>query len=254
MKMNFTGKVAFLTGGGGYIGSAVALRLAALGAKVAVCDLDLEKAERTVQQIRAIGGTAIVLAADVAESKSIEAAIQRTDEEVCGLDIMMHIAGGSARERMKPLIKQEDEVIERVIRINLLGAIYSSRAAARIMVKRKRGGRIINFSSIVGVNGLRGCVDYAAAKGGIIAMTKSLAKELGEYRITVNSIAPGIVMRPEEGHSEERALKTNFLKSKCLASDVAELAVFLASEGARFITGQTYIIDGGRSLALKGSD
>ena len=117
--MNFTGKVAFLTGGGGYIGSAVALRLAALGAKVAVCDLDLEKAERTVQQIRAIGSAAIVLAADVARSKSSEAAIQRTDEEFCGLDITMHIAGESARERMKPLIKQEDEVIERVIRDKL---------------------------------------------------------------------------------------------------------------------------------------
>ncbi|HOB22691.1 MAG TPA: SDR family oxidoreductase, partial [Bacillota bacterium] len=102
----------------------------------------------------------------------------------------------------------------------------------------QKSGCIVNISSIWGIIGASCEMAYSVSKAGLDSMTKSLAKELGEYRITINSIAPGIVMRPEEGHSEERALKTNFLKSKCLASDVAELAVFLASEGARFIQGK----------------
>ena len=252
--MSLKDKVAFLTGGGGYIGNAVATKLSSLGVKVAVCDINAEAAAKTVQEVETMGGTAIALEADVTNSKSIDTAVNDAYEQLGRLDIMIHIAGGSAREKIKSLIEQEDEVIERVLNINLLGAIYSSRAAARIMVKQNQGGRIINFSSTVGLNGLKGCVDYAAAKGGVISMTKALAKELGEYQITVNSIAPGVVMRPEEGDGDERALNTNFLHSKCLASDIAGLALFLVSEDARFITGQTYVIDGGRSLAMKGTD
>jgi NAD(P)-dependent dehydrogenase (short-subunit alcohol dehydrogenase family) len=252
--MDLKDKVAFITGGGGYIGSAIAIKLASLGVNVAVCDINYDTAVETVREIEKAGGTAMALTADVTRSESIDAAIHTAYEQLGSLGIMIHVAGGSAREKIKPLIEQENEVIERVLNINLLGAIYASRAAAKIMVRQNAGGRIINFSSTVGVNGLRGCVDYAAAKGGVIAMTKALAKELGEYKITVNSIAPGIVMRPEESGGDERALNTNYLHSKCFASDVAELAAFLVSEKARFITGQTCIIDGGRSLGMKGSD
>lgn len=107
---------------------------------------------------------------------------------------------------------------------------------------------------ISGVNGLANCTDYAAAKGGVMSFTKALAKELGPYKINVNSVAPGIVMRPEEAGGEERALKTNVLGKKCLASDIANLVEFLVSDKANFITGQTYIIDGGRTLSMKGTD
>lgn len=252
--MNLKDKVAFITGGGGYIGNATALKLASSGAKIAVCDINVETAGKTVEEIRSSGGTAIALAADVTDSKSIDIAVNSAFEQFGRLDTMIHIAGGSARKKIKRLIEQEDEVIKNVLDINLLGAIYSSRAAARIMVKQNNGGRIINFSSAVGLNGLKGCVDYAAAKGGVIAMTKALAKELGEYKITVNSIAPGVVMRPDEDDGGGRAYNTNFLSSKCTASDIAELALFLVSDEAHFITGQTYVIDGGRSLAMKGTD
>ena len=122
------------------------------------------------------------------------------------------------------------------------------------MIKQGEGGKIINFSSAVGLNGLKCCTDYAAAKGGVMSLTKALAKELGPYKINVNSVAPGVVMRPEENGGDDRALKTNLLGKKCMAEDIANLVEFLVSDKAGFITGQTYVCDGGRTLSMKGTD
>ena len=215
--------------------------------------------QRTVERIRENGGEALGYVADVTESASIDAAIHRAAEELGRLDIMVHVAGGSARIAGKdakylPLVEQEDYVIDRVLKVNLYGAFYASRAAARIMIRQGEGGKIINFSSAVGLNGLKNCCDYAAAKGGVMSLTKALAKELGPYKINVNSVAPGIVMRPEEKGGDDRALKTNLLGEKCTADDIAELVEFLVSDKAKFVTGQTYVIDGGRSLSMKGTD
>ena len=253
----FENKSAFVTGAGGYIGGTTARMLAAEGAKVAVCDITEESCARTVRAIAEAGGTAIAVPADVRNSASVDAAVAKTAEAFGGLDIMVHVAGGSARQDIKRLADQSDEVILRVLGVNLLGGIWASRAAARIMREqgRERGGRIINISSIVALNGLRGCVDYAASKGGLIAMTRTLAKEMGEYGVTVNSVAPGVVQRPGEGADDsDYALKTNFLGKKCEATDIAETILFLCSDAARFVTGQTWVVDGGRSLAMKGSD
>ena len=251
----FENKVAFLTGAGGYIGGTTARMLAAEGAKVAICDITDEVCAKTAQSILDAGGTAIAAPADVRDSASVEAAVQKTVETFGGLDIMVHVAGGSARQDIKRLADQSDEVILRVLGVNLLGAFWASRAAARIMRDQGRGGRIINISSIVGLNGLRGCVDYAASKGGIIAMTRALAKEMGEYGVTVNSVAPGVVQRPGTGADDsDYALKTNFLGKKCEAADIAKTILFLCSDAARFVTGQTWVVDGGRSLGMKGSD
>lgn len=252
-------KVAFITGGGGYIGTGVANEFAKQGVAVAVCDIIPGNAEKTAAAIRNGGVNAKAYEGDVTDSASIEAAMARAKEDFGRIDIMVHVAGGSARiagpnAKYLPLVEQEDYVIETVLKVNLLGAIYASRAAARIMIAQGQGGKIVNFSSAVGINGLKSCVDYAAAKGGVMSMTKALAKELGQYRITVNSVAPGIVMRPEETGGDERAQTTNFLGQKCLPQDVANLVCFLCSDKADFITGQTYVIDGGRSLAMKGTD
>ncbi len=251
----FENKAAFITGAGGYIGGTTARMLAAEGAKVAVCDIADEVCTKTVLAIQEAGGTAIAVPADVTDSASVDAAVQKATDTFGGLDIMVHVAGGSARQDIKRLADQSDEVILRVLRVNLLGAFWASRAAARIMRDQGRGGRIVNISSTVGLNGLRGCVDYAASKGGIIAMTKALAKEMGEYGVTVNSVAPGVVQRPGTGADDsDYALKTNFLGKKCEATDIAETILFLCSDAARFVTGQTWVVDGGRSLAMKGSD
>ena len=251
-------KVAFVTGAGGYIGGEVAMTLSRDGAKIAVCDINESAVNATVAKIIEAGGEACGYVADVTDSKSIDEAITRA-AELGGLDIMVHVAGGSARiagkgARYLPLIEQEDYVIDRVLKVNLYGAIWASRTAGRIMKAQGRGGRIINFSSAVGLMGLSGCTEYATSKGGVMSLTKSLAKELGPYGITVNDVAPGIVMRPEEGDNTDRATKTNVLGRKCTATDIAELVAFLASDRAGFITGQTHVCDGGRTLSMKGSD
>lgn len=252
-------KVAFITGAGGYIGGETALTLAKEGSRIAVCDLNEEAVRRTVTRIAEAGGIAKGFVADVTDSKSVDDAVNSAAEYFGRLDIMVHVAGGSARIAGKdakyvPLVEQEDYVIDRVLKVNLYGAFYASRAAARIMIRQGEGGKIINFSSAVGINGLKHCTDYAAAKGGVMSLTKALAKELGPYKINVNSVAPGIVMRPEESGGSERALQTNLLGEKCTAQDIADLVAFLVSDKAKFITGQTYVIDGGRSLSMKGTD
>ncbi len=250
-------KVAFITGAGGYIGGETCVTLAKQGIKIAVCDINEETIQNTVKRVEEAGGIAKGYVADVTDYESVENAINSASNDLGGLDICVHIAGGSARiagGKYVPLVEQETDVIKKVLDINLLGAFWVSKAAARVMIEQGRGGKIINFSSAVGLNGLVGCVDYAASKGGVMSLTKALAKELGPYKINVNSVAPGIVMRPEETGGDERALKTNLLGEKCYASDIANLVEFLASDKARFITGQTYVCDGGRTLSMKGTD
>ena len=244
-------KVAFITGAGGYIGGETALTLAKQGIKIAVCDINSETIQNTVKRIAEIGGTAKGYVFDVTDSNDVDRVVDEILNEFGRLDIMVHIAGGSARIAGKdakyvPLVEQEDYVIDKVLKINLYGAFWASRAAAKVMIKQGEGGKIINFSAT--------CCDYAAAKGGVISLTKALAKELGQYKINVNSVAPGVVQRPGEDTDPERTLKTNLLGEKCLASDIANLVEFLVSDKARFITGQTYVCDGGRTLSMKGTD
>ncbi len=256
-------KVAFITGAGGFLGGETAVALAKSGISVAISDINAEALKETTEKIEKIGGDVKAYVADVTDSKSIEDAIVSAAAHFGRLDIMIHAAGGSARivdanTNFGILTDRPDYVIDGVIKVNLYGAIWASRAAARIMLKQGEGGKIINFSSAVGLNGMAGCCDYAASKGGIMSFTKSLAKELGEYKINVNSIAPGVVCPPSVDLNTEsgkhRAYGTNILGEMCKAEDVANLVEFLVSEKANFITGQTYVIDGGRTLSMKGTD
>lgn len=250
-------KTAFITGAGGYIGTQTAITLAKEGLNIAVCDISEKSVQATVDKVNSIGKVAKGYVADVTDSKAIEDAVQKAASDFGSLNIMVHIAGGSARiagGKYVPLVEQDDSVIDKVLKVNLYGAFWASRAAARIMIKQGCGGKIINFASAVGINGLANCCDYAASKGGVMSLTKSLAKELGQYKINVNAVAPGIVMRPDEGKDTDRATKTNLLGEKCIAEDIANLVAFLASDKARFITGQTYVCDGGRTLSMKGTD
>lgn len=252
-------KVALITGAGGYIGGAVAERLAREGARLVLADINETTLHHALAKLKGEGVEAIGQIVDVTSPQSIAQLIQAALQKFGSLDIQVNIAGGSSRiagreARYCHLVEQEDYVIDAVLKVNLYGALYVSRAVARQMIAAKRGGKIINFASTVGVNGLENCVEYAAAKGGVIAMTRALAKELGPHGINVNAVAPGIVMRPEESGGNERALNTNYLGRKCMAADIAGMVAYLVSSDADFVTGQTCIIDGGRSLGMKGSD
>lgn len=253
-----TGKTAIVTGAGGYIGSEVALTLAKQGAKVALCDINEKTISATIDRIREIGGTAKGYIMDVTNSQSVNETVAQAAKDFGGIDISVHVAGGSARiagpNCYANIVDQKDEVIDRVLKVNLYGAIYLARACGKLMIEQGRGGRILSFASAVGINGVANCGEYGASKGGVVAFTKTLAKEVGAYGITANCVAPGVVMRPEEDGGSHRALGTNFLKRKCLASDIAALVAFMVSPEAGFITGQNYIIDGGRTLAMKGTD
>lgn len=255
-------KVAFITGGGGFLGSETAVTLARAGYAVAVGDINPETVNKTVERILAEGGEAKGYVFDVSESREVDEAVDDAVKTFGRLDAMIHIAGGSARlagpGKYSELAGQADEVIDKVLKVNLYGAFWASRAAARVMIAQGEGGKIINFASTVGVNGLVGSTEYAASKGGIMSLTKALAKELGPHKINVNSVAPGVVCRDEvdtttpEGH--HYAYETNLLGEMCTAQDIANMVEFLCSDKARFITGQTYIVDGGRCLSMKGTD
>jgi 3-oxoacyl-[acyl-carrier protein] reductase len=251
-------KIVLITGAGGYIGGECAVTLAREGKKIAVCDINEAAIAMTVARIEEFGGEAKGYVIDVTDPKDVDRVVAEVVKDFGRLDIAIHVAGGSARIAGKDakyvdLHEQEEYVIDRVLQVNLYGAIWVSRAAARVMVHQGEGGRIVCFSSIIAQNGLAHCSDYAAAKGGVVSLVKSLAKELGPHGITVNAILPGLVQRPTDPESE-RFMTTNVLGRKCLGSEVADLVSFVVSDKAAFITGQEHIIDGGRRLAMKGSD
>ena len=251
-------QVALITGAGGYIGGECAVTLAKEGKVIAVCDISEAGIAATVERIKEFGGDAKGYLIDVTSPSDVDRVVNEVVKDFGRLDIAIHVAGGSARIAGKDvkyldLWEQEEYVIDRVLQVNLYGAIWVSRAAARVMVAQGEGGRIVCFSSIIAQNGLAHCSDYAAAKGGVVSLVKSLAKELGPHGITVNAVLPGLVQRPTDPDSENYT-KTNVLGRKCLGSEVADLVSFVVSEKAGFITGQEHIIDGGRRLAMKGSD
>ena len=160
-------KTAFITGAGGYIGSETARRLARDGYAIAAADLREDTLAKTVESVRAAGGEARAYPLDVTQPDAVEAAVQRIVSDFGSLDALVHVAGGSARIGggvPKPLVDQDLGVIETVLKVNLYGALWTSRYAARAMIAQGRGGKIVAFASAVGHNGLRGSVDYAAAR------------------------------------------------------------------------------------------
>jgi 3-oxoacyl-[acyl-carrier protein] reductase len=240
------GKVALVTGSGRGIGRAIARKLAQMGARVAVNDLPGEKeAEVTVKEIQEAGGEATLAFGDVTDIGQVKAAAELIIDKWQRIDILVNNAGVS---RQTMILRQSEKDWDEVLKINLKSAFLCSRVVLPGMMGRN-WGRIIDIASVAGLRGKLGQVSYAASKGGLIAFTRSLANEVGSRNITVNALAPGFITTrmseelPRE--YQDAVLSMTVLKRPGTPAEVAELAGFLASDRAAYITGQVIAIDGG---------
>jgi len=250
MKLDLTGQVALVTGGGRGIGRAIAHELAAAGATVIVNYREgAAAAEESVAAILAAGGRGQAMQADVADPTAVEAMVKTVIKEHGRLDILVNNAG-ITRDNL--LLRMKDEEFDQVLTTNLRGVFVCTRAVLRQMSKQ-RSGRIINITSVIGLIGNSGQANYAAAKAGVIGFTRSTAREIASRGVTVNAVAPGFI------ETEMTAVLNEETRKAILGSiplgrfgqpeEVARLVCFLASDAAAYITGQTMTVDGGMVMA-----
>ncbi len=244
--MTLQGKTALVTGGSRGIGEAVCLRLARLGANVGVNYIsNSEAAARVLERIRAEGGTGFTAPFDVSDPAAVQSAVKDIIADHDGIDILVNNAG-ITRDGL--MARMKDDAWDQVIATNLKGAFVCSKAAMRPMMK-KRWGRIINMTSVIGFLGNAGQVNYAAAKAGLVGLTKSMARELAGRGVTVNCVAPGYIitdMTSDLPGDIQEAVKAQIpLGTLGTPEDVAGAVAFLASADAGYMTGQTLHVNGG---------
>jgi 2-hydroxycyclohexanecarboxyl-CoA dehydrogenase len=242
-------KVTIVTGAGRGIGHGIVEKLAAEGAKVVVSDVDEESARETAG---AIGGESVGLRADVTSKESVEAMVGEVMDRFGRVDVLVNNAGW---DKVEPFLKSNESDWERVIAINLYGTLHCCKAVLPVMVEQEYG-KVVNIGSDAGRVGSSGEAVYSAAKGGIIAFTKTLAREMARYKINVNCICPGPADTPlfaeigEENPKLKEALQKAIpFRRLALPQDLANAVTFLASDEAGYITGQTLSVSGGLTMA-----
>ncbi|MBU1727468.1 MAG: 3-oxoacyl-[acyl-carrier-protein] reductase [Candidatus Omnitrophica bacterium] len=247
--MRLKDRVALITGAGRGIGKSIALALAREGADIAVADINKADAEKTCLEIEALGRKSLALELDVTNFTKVEEGINKILDKLTKVDILVNNAGITKDNLM---LRMSDADWDAVINVNLKGTFNCTKAVSRVMMKQ-RYGKIVNIASIIGIIGNAGQANYSASKAGIIALTKTTAKEFASRNINVNAVAPGFIQTemtaklPEDVRNKMLALIP--LNRMGSPDDVANVCLFLASEEASYITGQTIVVDGGMVMA-----
>ncbi len=247
--MRLKDKVALVTGGARGIGRAIALTLAKEGADIVVGDINIQEAEKTSAEIEALGRKSMALEMDVTSMAKVEETINKILDKFTKIDILVNNAG-ITKDNL--LLRMSEAEWDAVLSVNLKGAFNCIKTVSKAMLKQRKG-KIINIASIIGIIGNPGQANYSASKAGLIALTKTCAKELASRNINVNAIAPGFIQTemtaklPEE--IKEKMRQAIPLSRFGTPDDVANLCLFLAAEDSDYITGQTFVIDGGMVMA-----
>ena len=250
----FEGRTVVVTGGGGGIGGAACRRFAAEGARVAVLDLNAEAAEKVATGIRDAGGHALAIRCDITDRTSVDAAVARTQAELGAIDVLVNNAGWDV---FRPFTKTDPAQWDKLIAINLTGALHMHHAVLPGMVARK-SGRIVNVASDAARVGSSGEAVYAACKGGLVAFSKTIAREHARHGITVNVVCPGptdtaLFADYKEGAGNPEKLIEAFTRAIPLGrigqpDDLPGAIVFFASDDARYVTGQVLSVSGGLTM------
>lgn len=254
MNQRFENQTVIVTGGGGGIGGATCRRFGAEGARVAVFDLDLDAAERVAEAVRAAGGVAQAFRCDITDRASVDAAVAGASEQLGPIDVLVNNAGWDV---FKPFTKTEPAQWDKLIAINLTGALHMHHAVLPGMAQRKQG-RIVNIASDAARVGSSGEAVYAACKGGLVAFSKTIAREHARHGVTVNVVCPGptdtaLFADYKEGAGNPEKLVEAFTRSIPLgrigqAEDLPGAILFFASGDAAFITGQVLSVSGGLTM------
>jgi len=245
--MGLSGKVALITGSARGIGKAIALELANHGANIVINDILTEnEINKTLEEVKQSTNKAIGIRADITKLDEVESMVKEIINKFGKVDILINNAGIT---RDSLLIRMKEEEWDAVININLKGTFNCSKTVAKYMMRQKKGGKIVNISSVIGLIGNVGQTNYAASKAGIIGLTKSMAKELALRNINVNAIAPGFIetdMTKKLPEKVRQDLQQQIpLKRLGIVEDVAKAVYFLVSDAANYITGQVINVDGG---------
>jgi len=243
--MQLTNKVAIITGGAGKLGRAYALAMAREGAQVWLTDMVSSGA--VVDAVRKEGGQAMEQECDVSDERSVQAMVQAAAKHFGGVDILLNNAAYFMTVRKGPFWEMDVDEFDKAMAINVRGVWLCAKAAFAYLKEREKG-KIINISSGVALHGSPNYVHYVASKGAVIAMTRAMARELGEYGICVNAVAPGFVLT--QGREVDPAVDRAINQGKCfkrsqVEEDLTGTILFLASSGSDYMTGQTLVVDGG---------
>jgi len=242
-------KLAVVTGAGSGIGRASAVRFAREGARLAVIDLNPDGLAETAELVKDEGAEVLSITADCTDREVVEAAFAKIDTDCGFVDVLMNNVGQSARDRASEFYNSDPDVWRFVLEVSLVATMTASRQVVPNM--REAGtGKIVNVASNAGLAGEVGISDYAAAKMGVIGFTRSLARELAGFGVNVNAVCPGVTKTKvlDRISDDYLSLIRDSIPMKCFAEpeDIASVAAFLASDDARYMTGQSVVVDGGR--------